>query len=270
MQADHQASLKPGAPGGRLHRLLKRLYHGLLSLPTGGRGIRRVTPGGDVFIIDPGFRYLAWSPPEYDIYRRATQPGAMVLDVGANAGQYTLLFGKWTGPKGRVHAFEPSPEAFVGLTRHVELNGLSDIVHCWPMAVSNRDGESDFLADGFQGTNRLVSSEHDRLRSPVRRVVCTTVDQFCTREGILPTFIKIDVEGAELQVLQGARETIRAAGKALVLFVELHPALWSGFGYDRNALIAELTHLGLKAVPIGSDDPWASNTGLPVRLQPQS
>ncbi len=64
-------------------------------------------------------------------------------------------------------------------------------------------------------------------------VPTVTIDSFCAREGLLPSFIKIDVEGAELAVLRGARETIRRGGDALALFVELHPSIWSLGGKRR-------------------------------------
>ena len=88
----------------------------------------------------PEYRYIGWNPVEYAAFRAAAAPGGMALDVGANVGAYALLFGGWVRPGGRVYAFEPSAQAFAGLRRHVELNGLEDVVRPVRAAVSDREG----------------------------------------------------------------------------------------------------------------------------------
>jgi hypothetical protein len=93
-----------------------------------------------------------------------------------------------------------------------------------------------------------------------------TIDGFCAREGIDPDFIKIDVEGWELSVLRGARETIRRRGGGLALFVEMHPSLWPHLGTSRELLLDELRAQQLKPVSLGgADDLWAVE-GVAVQL----
>ncbi len=176
----------------------------------------------------------------------------MALDVGANVGAYTLLLGRWVRPGGRVYAFEPAPEAFGGLSAHVRLNGLEDGVTCVRAAASSSTGTATLSVDGLSGANRLDASAGGE------RVATVTLDDFCRREGIRPSFIKIDVEGAELGVLRGARETIRAGGDGLALFVEMHPTIWGEMGITAADVRAELDAQGLRAVPLrdGVDDPW--------------
>jgi hypothetical protein len=94
----------------------------------------------------------------------------------------------------------------------------------------------------------------------------TTIDEFCGRHGLRPSFIKVDVEGAELDVLRGARETIRAAGGELLLFVEMHPTIWPAIGVTREQVEAELGRQGLEIDGIVPGDPWAVE-GLTVRLR---
>jgi hypothetical protein len=96
-------------------------------------------------------------------------------------------------------------------------------------------------------------------------VPVVTIDSFCTREGIRPGFIKIDVEGAELSVLRGARETIRRGGAALALFVEFHPSLWPLVGVTRADVERELALQQLHVEPLAAADPWAGE-GIAVRL----
>ena len=71
-----------------------------------------------------------------------------------------------------------------------------------------------------------------------------TIDQFCAREQIVPTLIKIDVEGWELEALRGARETIARGGDGLALFVEMHPTAWRERGLPADAVRAELDRAG--------------------------
>ena len=92
-----------------------------------------------------------------------------------------------------------------------------------------------------------------------------TIDSFCAREGVQPSFIKIDVEGAELAVLRGARETILRGGDRLALFVELHPSIWPLSGETRADFESELDRQGLVLEPLTSDDPWEVE-GMVVRL----
>ena len=238
-------------PAGPLRAMLRSAYRAGLGL-AGGRGMEARLPGGELVRLSPEFRQMTWNPAEYEAFRAATRPGATVLDVGANVGAYSVLFGQWARPGGRVFAFEPAPDAFEGLARHVELNGLAATVRPVRAAVSERTGEAALLADGMAGTNRLS-------RSAVRPSMVETVsiDDFCAREGITPDVIKIDVEGAELDVLRGARETIRRSGSALMLFVEMHPTLWRETGLAKEDVLAELRRQNLRAVPLRDvPDPW--------------
>jgi FkbM family methyltransferase len=156
-------------------------------------------------------------------------------------------------PGGRVYAFEPAPEAFGGLSAHVRLNGLEDEVTCVRAAAAASTGTATLAVDGLSGANRLDASADGE------RVETVTLDDFCRREGIRPSFIKIDVEGAELDVLRGARETIRAGGDGLALFVEMHPTIWSEMGITAADVRGEMETQGLRAVPLrdGVGDPWA-------------
>jgi FkbM family methyltransferase len=242
------AMLPQGAP----RRWLRAVYRAAVRLRTGGSVTARL-PGGEAVQLLPEYRFVTWNQAEYEAFRGAAAAGTVALDVGANVGAYTLLLGRWVQPGGRVYAFEPASEAYGGLTAHVRLNGLGDAVTCVRAAASASTGTATLAVDGLSGANRLDAS------AAGERVETVTLDDFCRREGIRPAFIKIDVEGAELEVLRGARETIRAAGDGLGLFVEMHPTIWRELGIAVADLQAELELQGLRAVPLRSDvdDPWA-------------
>jgi FkbM family methyltransferase len=250
-----------------LRRWLKSVYHRVLELQTGGKGLECKLPEGEVVRVLPAFRHLSWNMDEYKAFRSAMRPGGVALDVGANAGCYSLLLGQWARPSGKVFAFEPAPETFAGLSRHIELNHLGDIVTAVQAAVSDRCATASFLAHEHQGMNRLVGQEEAQDAAQVVQVPTVTIDEFCAREKILPDFIKVDVEGFELAVLRGARETIKACGERLALFVEMHPTTWREIGLTVEELMAELEHQRLRAVPLRAmADMWAVE-GVCLRIQ---
>src|SRR5205085_7533724 len=167
-------------------------------------------------------RHLSWNAEEYEALKRETRPGATVLDVGANVGCYTMLLAGWAGDSGRVYAFEPAAASRAGLERHLALNGLAARVSVRREAVSDRAGDAPFVDAGTHGDNRLVPATTPGSTT----VPSLSIDGFCEDAGLSPDVIKIDIEGAELAALRGARRTIARRGAALALFVELHPAIW--------------------------------------------
>jgi FkbM family methyltransferase len=238
-------------PEGGARRRLRSLYHAALG---GERGIAATLPGGETVRVLPEYRYMGWNPDEYTAFRAAAGAGGVALDVGANVGAYALLLGGWVRPGGRVYAFEPSRQAFEGLAAHVALNGLGDVVRPVRAAVSDREGRAMLAAEGHHGTSRLASGDGEGTET----VETVTIDQFCAREQIVPTLIKIDVEGWELEALRGARDTIARGGRSLALFVEMHPTAWRERGMSADDVRAELEAQGLRALPLRPvADPWA-------------
>jgi FkbM family methyltransferase len=123
------------------------------------------------------------------------QPGDCFWDIGAHKGYVTLVASQYVGPTGKVFAFEPSEANLWFLHRHVEWNRLSN-VRVTPAAISNFDGTAS-----FGGGSSLAY----RLGQGRERVVVRSVRSLLdARECEPPTFLKIDVEGAEADILEGA------------------------------------------------------------------
>jgi FkbM family methyltransferase len=251
--------------GPRLRGWAKQAYHAALMLQTGGRGLASALPDGELVRALPEYRHLSWNPEEYAAFKRAAVPGMVALDIGANVGAYAMLLGMWAGPAGRVFAFEPAPSSYRGLVEHVRLNGLGNVVRTLQLAIGDSEKHADFVLGPSAGESRLALPDEPttgRLTVPV-----VTIDGFCRREGIAPDFIKIDVEGWELAVLRGARETIRRRGSRLALFVEMHPSLWPRLGTSREDLLHELREQRLEPSPLdGSGDLWTVE-GRAIRLR---
>src|SRR5258708_3603206 len=124
---------------------------------------------------------------------------------------------------------------------------------------------AEFISEGVQGTSRLRQNTATGGRQ-VMQVRTTTIDAVCAEGNLRPRLIKIDVEGAELAALRGARETIARLSPDAGLFVEMHPALWRGMGLSAATVQEELATQRLRVVPLRlRADPWTLE-GECVRL----
>jgi len=236
----------------------------LLDIVTRGQGIRRTLPNGESVRVHPACRNVSWNLAEYEAFQAAVCPGATVFDVGANVGAYSLLFGKWTKPGGKVYAFEPSPQTCARLMHHVRLNGLDDVIEVIPTAIADSCTKAAFTTAPPDGMHRLLSgpSTCDAVLVPVM-----TLDAFCAERGVRPDVVKIDVEGFELAVLRGARQTLKAVGRGLEVFMEIHPSLWAESGTSQSDLLDELNRQELRLEPLESGQPIWSIEGVCLRVQ---
>lgn len=149
---------------------------------------------------------------------REIGPGTVVWDVGAHIGYMSLALGRFTGPTGRVYAFEPLPQNLRRLRANVEANGAHQI-EALGIALTDRRG----VARMRLGSSTLMASILPTTESADEILVPTdTADELVASGLRAPAVLKVDVEGAEALVLRGARETIAAHRPLLAL--EIHSA----------------------------------------------
>lgn len=138
--------------------------------------------------------------------RVSVKPGDVVLDVGGCWGDTALYFASLVGPAGKVYTFEFDPESLEVLRANLALNPrLADRIEVVEHALWHRSGESlEFVQAG-----RMTRVMHAGSSAAAPRVATMTLDEFAQDAGIDRVgFVKIDVEGAELRVLSGARESL--------------------------------------------------------------
>ncbi|MFA7236346.1 MAG: FkbM family methyltransferase [Phycisphaeraceae bacterium] len=191
-----------------------------------------------------------------EFLHRALRPGMVYFDVGAHMGQFTLIGSKRVGPAGRVHAFEATSETFGQLQRNVALNGLTNVT-LNRAAIFEKPGvlELQVCVRGkgeFNAIGKPLRPEEEVVG--VERVPGITIDDYCRENGVGHIdLMKIDTNGAELQVIRGARRTLRAM-TGLTLVVEFNRANNAGHGYRPEDLRNEFESLGYALYRL--DDAW--------------
>lgn len=171
---------------------------------------------------------------EQSIFRRFVGAGDVVYDVGANIGLHTALLSRLVGPTGHVYAFEPNPGVLPGLQATI---AAIDNVTLFPVALSQSVGEVTLFVPDEDHSCASFANWTDDRNFRVEPVRCEQVPLDLLRQAEQmpqPTFIKCDVEGAELEVFQGAAATLDRVEAPWILFeANIHTA--RGFNRDLSA-----------------------------------
>ena len=162
-----------------------------------------------------------YEPVETNIIKQEIKKGDVVLDIGANIGYYTLLMADMVGTDGKVFAFEPEPYNFELLRKNIEINVCKNVI-LERKAISNYNKKSNlYLSKDNTGMHRLNESKYCEKYIEVN--VIKLDDYFYNNELINKIkFIKIDVEGSELDVLQGM-ESILENNNQITILLEFIP-----------------------------------------------
>lgn len=135
------------------------------------------------------------------------KPGDLAFDIGANCGVFTFELSQLVGPKGIVIAFEPDPLNVELLRRNIVRHRLSNVTVA-QLAVSNSNGTATFNSDGCMGSALTLSLSRPPTYETIR-VQTITLEKACAEFGV-PAFVKIDAEGAEIEIVSGARDFLRS------------------------------------------------------------
>ncbi len=168
--------------------------------------------------------------------RQFATSGTTVIDVGANIGFFTVRFAEWVGANGRVLAIEPDAENLAWLRRRLQKRKLDGRVEVVAAAAAEVGGPIRL------SVNRRHPGDH-RIGDAGIAVEAATIDQLTEQAALPPvSMIKIDVQGAEMRVLAGARRTLARFRPTLV--IEVDDAALRSQGSSARALIDALAAQG--------------------------
>ena len=228
----------------RRHRLASVVDRAVSSLARPVRGRAAVIRSGEA----AGLRFrvpaasVVWlsgkvEQPVQRTLRRVLRGGDVFFDVGAYLGFFTILGARLVGPSGNVVAFEPHPTSVGALRGNVELNGFTNVTVV-PKAVSAVSATA--LLDGRSAALAALL-EPGAAAGSAEEVQTTSIDDFVSAHPtLIPSVVKIDVEGHEVEVLRGMKETMSRHSPVIVC--EMHGRnepvahMLRGLGYTLRAL----------------------------------
>lgn len=186
-----------------------------------------------------------YEPELAGVCRAHLDLGRDAIDVGANVGFYTVLMARAL-PDRRVLAIEPTPAALGRLKSNLERNGVSDRTVIFEGAAAAAAGRLPIsVVDGreeYASLGALVHASVIGAANTTLDIAATTLDALVAEHELAPGFIKIDVEGAEMSVLQGAAETLRVHRP--VVLAELTAPLLEAQGTSAEAVLGLFREAG--------------------------
>jgi FkbM family methyltransferase len=176
---------------------------------------------------------------DYHFLQELARGKTAILDVGAHKGLTALVMAHVVAPDGRIYCFEASEDTCRLAQENIALNPLPAQIEIVNALIADTTGT---LADFFEST---VIRDFLGQTLALKRVTLS-IDGFCQQRGVAPDLVKIDVEGAEAQVLRGMRSILQTARPAISC--ELHS--WHDMPVSRNAqiILDDLRQVGYKMI----------------------
>ena len=185
---------------------------------------------------------------ETELFKSLTKKGMVVVDVGANIGYYTLLAARLVGEAGRVFAFEPDPHNFDLLCKNIEINGYGNVVPVRKAVFSKSGKMKLFLDESNLGGHSLSEANVDTSGSVTVEV--TSLDDYFGNTDSRIDVIKMDVQGSEMDVLEGMTNTINR-NDDLKIITEFWPMGIRNSGSSPTGFLNKLIECGFALYQIG-------------------
>lgn len=183
-------------------------------------------------------RYGEYEPVSSYIFNNLVKKNMTVLDIGGNIGHFSLLASKLVGMHGKVYVFEPDPTNFKYLKKNIEINKMRNIILV-NKCVSNEERILTlYHHPKFHSCHSIFKPSS---KKPVNHVDVKSIklDNMFSNEDFKISFIKMDIEGAEIKALKGMGKVLEK-NKVPYLLTECNLRLLRERGQDAQALILEL------------------------------
>jgi FkbM family methyltransferase len=182
---------------------------------------------------------------EVSFVLKSLEKDDVFFDIGANGGFFTVMAAKKVGINGHVYAFEPSERERQTLLRNIEINNLKNVTVV-PSAVGDKDGTINFFLSQDGALNSMFQNDHPtQLITSQTKVTMIKLDSFVGNSDISTIkLIKIDVEGAEKIVLEGAKNTLSTINPRIIF--EASDITSRPFGYSTKDLFDLISSLNMR------------------------
>ncbi|HME11719.1 MAG TPA: FkbM family methyltransferase [Candidatus Acidoferrum sp.] len=225
--------------------------HKPISASVAGHTIRLVPEGAIASGIWSGGDF---EPAELALIARLLAPNSVFLDIGANVGVFSLLASK-VCPSASIFAFEPAKETFDLLSRNIQLNRASNVTPL-QLALGNFSGQATLHLNvpGKDGLNSLGKLSHpDTEAAGDETVPITTLDDYLRSASLAHIdLVKMDAEGAELMIFEGASSLLQRPNAPLFLY-EAFSFLTRGFDYHPVEIFWLLERSGFSFFTLDSE-----------------
>ena len=194
--------------------------------------------------LDSALLWGCFEKAELRFVEKCLAPGMCVLDIGAHHGLYTLLASKRVGSGGKVIAFEPSPRERRLLARNLRLNSASN-AQIEPFALGHEPSKAElFLVQGGEDGCNSLRPPAVTASTKTETVDVKSLDGYLEKAGIVKVdFVKLDVEGAEREVLLGAQRLLGVASRPVIL-AEVQDLRTEPWGYPAREILQILDRAG--------------------------
>jgi FkbM family methyltransferase len=185
---------------------------------------------------------------ETKLFKKLIKKGMVVVDVGANIGYYTLLAARCVGEEGKVFAFEPDPYNYSLLCKNIEVNGYRNVIPVRKAVFSKTGKMKMFLDKSNLGGHSL--SEANVNKSASITIEVTSLDDYFKNTDYKIDLIKVDVQGSEMEVLEGMTNIINQNDN-LKIITEFWPLGIRNSGSSPRGFLNKLIECGFALYQIG-------------------
>lgn len=203
---------------------VRNAAYGILDLVTFKKGIARKVNGMKVRFTPRWSRYYTaeYETDNYQFLKTHLKPGMQVIDIGAHIGLFSVCSSQLVGPTGKVICFEPTPGTYNILKQTLHLNHCTNVMAI-QAAVSAQEGKTIFYVSNTEGCNdnSLIKNKSEKDLNHFE-VDLVSIDGIVRKYNLSPALVKVDAEGAELDVLKGLDHTMITQRPMIIL--GLHPA----------------------------------------------
>ena len=191
------------------------------------------------------------------ILKRELRNGMTVVDIGSNVGYYPLLASTLVGGTGKIYSAEPSPQNFELLSKNIELNSLSDMIHALPIGISNSTGKAIFYLHQQANLHTLNPKKYHDFKESVhfdelQIDVVAIADFMRDKEPI--DLIRMDIEGHEVEVLESLSMAVSEDGASPIVLFENHFPKYDEAQHSMRTQLIHLFRLGYYAKTMVSTD----------------